>query len=253
MNFKKMGVINLTPNSFSDGGEVTPDLFLQKIESLAVCDALDFGAESTAPFNQAISWELEWERISPYLNLIKKLPVTLSLDTYHPETIEAFLRFYHDEKMKQNLIWNDVSGKFDENVRDFLKRDDKFWYVFCHNLSPVRELTSSHMDYLDPNLSLKNLIDYFLPFKKPRVIFDPCLGFSKTYEQNWMILNNWQQLLSGINHQDWLIGFSRKSFLRKKYSLEIHQREELDLKHDEVIKELQLCSNIWVRAHRFHV
>jgi dihydropteroate synthase len=248
---KRMGVLNCTPNSFSDGGEISSsEDFMAKISSFGHVDALDLGAESTAPMNDSISWKTEWERLRTFLPLVKHFPGTLSIDTYHPETIEEVLRFYLDHALNQKLIWNDVSGKFDSFVRDFLSISPSFSYVFSHNLAPTREQTGRHMDFVRNDLSLEELKDYFLPFKRPQVIFDPCLGFSKTYEQNWMILNQFSELQELVSHEQWLVGFSRKSFLRKKFNLSMNQKEELDQVHIEVLRNIPMHGEIWIRSHR---
>jgi len=251
-----MGVINITPNSFSDGGVIqNPDDFLKILSKFGEIDCLDIGAESTAPMNQSIGWELEWQRLKPYLPYLKTFSGVLSFDTYHPETMEEILRYFYDNNFKQNLIWNDVSGKFDGFVRDFLSMSSNFFYVFCHNLAPSRELSGKHMDFVDPHLSIEKLADYFSSFRDPRVIFDPCLGFSKTYEQNWMIMDQFRKLQELTNHPKWLLGFSRKSFLRKKYGItEINSQtiHELDLLHQRILNEMSfsLKGDVWIRTHR---
>lgn len=233
-----MGVMNITPDSFSDGGEFD-------LSRLALpVDAWDVGAESTAPKNRPITPDEEWSRLSPHLPALLKVPL-LSLDTYHPETI------FRMAGLRNNLIWNDVSGKFDKNVEEFLALDSSFHYVLCHNLAPSRELTGRHMDFAT-GTSLDSLAAFFLKYKHPRVIFDPCLGFSKTYEENWMIMDNMGELQKRVKHQRWLVGFSRKSFLRKKFGLELTQRDELDQLHVQLLSEVlaDMTGEVWVRTHR---
>lgn len=248
---KTLGVLNCTPNSFSDGGSIQSlGDFKSKLASFGSVDGIDMGAESTAPMNSSIDWLSEWERLKPYLSLVKNFSGVISFDTYHPETIQKIVDFYFDQKMNQKLIWNDISGKCDEAVWNFLKISSSFMYVFSHNLAPTRELSGKHMNYVDEGLSLNQLIDYFLPRKHPQIIFDPCLGFSKTYEQNWMILENFNLLQEKINHPHWLIGFSRKSFLRKRFNLNLDQLEELDVIHGEILNQLKFTGQLWVRTHR---
>lgn len=250
MNFKKMGVVNVTPDSFSDGGELSPSTFFDRLKSMGPLDALDIGAESTAPMNRPITWQEEWERLKPYLPLLKKVDTVLSFDTYHPETIEEIIRVYESEGFTQELWWNDVSGKFDGFVRDFLELSPKFRYVLCHSLVPNRAQTTRHMDYVDPELTLENLADYFRPFRIPQIVFDPCLGFSKTFEQNWMILDEFYRLQKLVDHEHWLLGFSRKSFLRRKFDIPLSERERLDQVHQEVLGRLQGDGCVWIRTHR---
>lgn len=233
-----MGVMNITPDSFSDGGEFD----LSRLSSSV--DAWDIGAESTAPMNAPITADEEWARLESHLPELLKVPL-LSLDTYHPETI------FRMSSLRKNLIWNDVSGKFDTHVENFLSLDSTFQYVLCHNHAPSRGLTGHHMDYV-LGTTLDTLSEFFLKYKHPRVIFDPCLGFSKTYEENWMILDNMGELQKRVRHPRWLIGFSRKSFLRKKFGLTLENREELDVKHVQVLSEVlaEMSGEVWVRTHR---
>jgi dihydropteroate synthase len=246
MNIKRMGVMNVTPDSFSDAGEFfSPETIPLRLQFLKSFDAIDIGAESTAPMNAAISWQDEWQRWQMVLPLLKDISTTISADTYHPETIFELLKYWQDQKMKAKLIWNDVSGKFDDSVREFLKSGHD--YVFCHNLAPTRELSGRHMDYVAAEI---DLVNYFESRRNPQVIFDPCLGFSKSYEQNWEIIGKFAELQKKLKHDRWLIGFSRKSFLKKKYQIE--DREELDRLHVvELGKMLKESSGeVWVRTHR---
>ncbi len=259
MNLKRMGVINVTPNSFSDGGELlTPASVEKRIHDFGLIDALDIGAESTAPMNSAIHPDEEWERIEPYITILKSLNIPISIDTYHPQTIGRIAGIWTTEKIKAPLIWNDVSGKFDDAVTSFLRLSDNFYYVFCHNLAPIRELTGKHMDYVSKSSGddyLNELARYFRPYIHQRVIFDPTLGFSKSYEQNWEIINRFGELQKKTCHDSWLLGFSRKSFLRKKLGIDkltAENRNKLDLFHGEVLNKIKptLSGNVWIRTHR---
>lgn len=245
-----MGVMNITPNSFSDGGELTPSNFHSRLSQMGPIDALDLGAESTAPMNEAISSDEEWQRLSPVVPFLKDLRCTLSLDTYHPETIFRIAKDWNGP-----LIWNDVSGKFDPHVKKFLQMNEDFHYVFCHNLAPSRELTIRHMQCLSERQDadfLTELAEFFMPHLHPRVILDPCLGFSKSYMQNWYILDHFCELQALVPHDRWLIGFSRKSFLRNKYGLTMANRDELDQRHAEEVRRIasSLKGEVWFRTHR---
>lgn len=241
-----MGVINVTPNSFSDQGEFfSPTLVQNRLQYLSQFDIIDIGAESTAPHNAPVDWETEWERLQMVIPHLKNLKCMISIDTYHPETIFEMLKIWQDRKLSQKLIWNDVSGKYDDSVHEFLKSGHD--YVFCHNLAPNRELTGKHMDYVKPEM---DLYEYFHLHRHPQVIFDPCLGFSKSYEQNWEIIEHFGEIQKKLGHDRWLIGFSRKSFLRKKYGTT--DREELDRLHALELEQIlkKAGGEVWVRTHR---
>lgn len=241
-----MGVINITPDSFSDGGEYYSTPFIQsRLQFLNSYDAIDIGAESTAPMNSSLSWRAEWERWQMVLPLLKDIHSTISIDSYHPETVFELVKYCLDHRLKNKLIWNDVSGKFDEAVKEFLTSGHD--YVFCHNLAPSRDLTGQHMNYVQDEL---NLDAYFAPFLHPQVIFDPCIGFSKTFEQNWQILNTFGDLQNQVGHNRWLLGFSRKSCLRKKYGTD--DRESLDHLHVKLVNKIipTTSGELWIRTHR---
>ena len=114
-----MGVMNLTPDSFSDGGNLNTlkkveDTFLQMLNWANV---VDLGAESTAPFNDSIDLITEFKRFEinffPILQKLKDPKIKVSIDTYKPE---LFYEIYHVFKYfwpETKLIFNDVSGKID--------------------------------------------------------------------------------------------------------------------------------------------
>ena len=102
---KVMGIVNVTPDSFSDGGKYfTPEEAVRRVKNLVAegADIIDIGAESTKPGATPLSWEEEWSRLEPVLTLLKgTVPVVgtgngergmgtvpISIDTYHPETAE---------------------------------------------------------------------------------------------------------------------------------------------------------------------
>jgi dihydropteroate synthase len=253
MILKRMGVMNITPNSFSDSHTSLKDI-QKTLKGFGRIEALDIGGESTAPINESISWLEEWKRWQMILPLLPQIKATISADTYHPETIFALVKHWKDHKMIQDLFWNDVSGKFDHHVRDYLKEGKRFQYVYCHNRAPKRELAGKHMEYVgkDEGRLEEELADFFGPFADEKVIFDPCLGFSKNYDENWFILNHFEKFQTRSRHDRWLIGFSRKSFLRKKFNLTLEDKEELDKKHLEVLGEIlkKARGEVWVRTHR---
>ncbi len=246
--------MNVTPDSFSDGGELSlPQQFQQKVTAFGRVDAIDVGAESTAPMNDSIGADEEWGRLGGFVPILRASPYAVSIDTYHPETIEKLALLWLREKVSVPLIWNDVSGKFDHFVKAFLDLSDRFHYVFCHNRAPIREVSGRHMDFVSPltgDAFLRDLAGYFRPFVHPRVIFDPCLGFSKSFDQNWYVLEHFRELQEATGHDRWLLGFSRKSFLRKKFNLTLADREELDRIHGEVLRTIPMAGEVWIRTHR---
>ncbi len=98
MTSKIMGIVNVTPDSFSDGGRFfKPEEAIRRTKNMLDegADIIDFGAESTRPGATELSWEEEWARLDPVLSLLpsslRHPPAFLSIDTYHPETAERAL------------------------------------------------------------------------------------------------------------------------------------------------------------------
>jgi dihydropteroate synthase len=222
LELSSLGIINLTPDSFSDGGLFFENQKLaQNFSKIDSFDAFDFGAESTAPQNSEISFSTEKERIQKFLLPHIKLfnHKKISIDTYKIETIEWFLSQINFNDF-QEVIWNDVSGQLDERALRVLQRYPSLSYVYSHNLVPKREQTSNHMNFVNQDLICSEVILYFQKSKaifsklKNKVYFDLCFGFSKTREQNFLLIKNFAKIFEQVDHASWILGISRKSFLR---------------------------------------
>lgn len=231
VNQQIMGVVNVTPDSFSDGGQYCGlSSFAAHCRHLIQSGAtiLDIGAESTAPQNQKITAALEWERLErTLLSFWHKegcfLPeqLILSIDTYRPQT---FLKVYQEIKRidpKRTLWFNDVSGCFDDEVKEVLEKSaDEAHYVWTHNLVRHREETSLHKNFAQDHDGdmVAELLHFFSarhPSWRQRLIFDPGFGFAKTRQQNWQLVHRLGELLLALGpEQRWLLGLSKKSFLR---------------------------------------
>jgi dihydropteroate synthase len=213
-----MGVINITPDSFSDGGSLTDlNSLIQRIDSLKKAGAtiIDIGAQSTAPKAKPISKDVEMDRFKRYLLPLLKTwdpHLTLSIDTYRPEVF----RWLYNENKSLDWIFNDVSGHQDLEV---LKECPNARIVIGHNLCPNRDETPNHLNYIIP--SGENLLDHLESFFKSknlsdRIILDPLFGFSKSLEQNLELLHLLPELIKRFSQEQvFLIGISKKSFLRK--------------------------------------
>ena len=237
-----MGVINITPNSFSDGGlAFSLDTFVEKWNQLLEQDVsiLDIGAESTAPFNNPVDEKEEKDRFErmlfPILDTLN-LPKVLSIDTYRP----SVFKFVYEEVKKvfprQKFIWNDVSGILDKEVWDLLKECEDASYVLGHTLIKDRGDTSNHMAYQVEGEILDALEMHFndglKEFEKrgieSRLIFDPLFGFSKSLEQNWQLVNKLPFLVKRFSvEQKWLLGISKKSFLQRSLPPNLTKTETL--------------------------
>lgn len=269
--FKMMGVINLTPDSFSD-----PDYNLSATDLFNSDDILDIGLESTAPMNDVIDAQTEKQRFDdkfmPFVDslLISNL-LHLSFDTYKIEVIEYILEELEAYPFK--IIWNDVSGHLSEDLVNVLNKYPRLEYVYCYNLAgeSLRGVGARHMEYIDPSLGLNDVVsaftkarDFFIShgIRLDRIYFDPCFGFAKTHEQNLMILENIEEIFK--LHPKWVYGISKKSFLRKIYqdchkTIVEDRRQLLELSesiHEKYLESLRLdiaeCSEVkqvLVRVH----
>lgn len=234
-----MGVINLTPNSFSDGGKfLACEDLLSGWESLApYCQIIDVGGESTAPKNGPIHENEEQERLEIFFSLLEKLQrddpkklekliaqSSLSIDTYRPSTMhKVALKLKALKLGPWPLIWNDISGVLDRECQEFFKHHPQTQYVLSHNFSPTRQSGSQHLKHVqkisDQDLleSLHSFFEQglatFQAWKRPRPWLDPGLGFAKSGPQNWAILKNMGAFFDR-HPGPWLLGISRKSFLR---------------------------------------
>lgn len=248
-----MGVINITPDSFSDGGQAFErSLFEEKfLKLVSTVDCIDIGAESTAPKNSAISGNEEisrWREIA--LPFLKKYEgeLILSVDTYKIETMEVIAKELSDRK-NIKLSWNDVSGDL-TGALNFLKSWPAISYVCSHNLAPKRELAARHMEYVQQDFSVeKYFIEKLEQWKKSglsnELIFDPCFGFSKTAEQNNELIKLFPELVK--LHGSWLVGISKKSFLRKVVGADAEQLHCLAIY--TWMKEMKHSSKVMIRLH----
>jgi len=207
-----MGVINLTPDSFSDGGKFNKkNLGYKHALALAQSGAkiLDIGGESTRPGSKPISSKIEWLRIYKTLKKLVKKNI-VSLDTRKSDVMEKGI------KLGVNII-NDVSGlSFDHNTINILKK---------YNIPFVLQHTKGIPQFMQKNPNYKNVIleiyNYFekkikllriMGVKHNNIIIDPGIGFGKSVKHNVQILKN-----ISIFHSlgfPILLGISRKRFIK---------------------------------------
>ena len=217
LNFKKlpniMGVLNLTPDSFSDGGKyIKIKNAFNHINSMIESGAkiIDIGGESTRPGSQAIDVKLEWSRISKVLKLIcKKIPV--SLDTRKSEIMERGI------KLGVKII-NDVSGlSYDQKTIDTLKKYGTAFVIQHSQGSPENmqnkpiyknELLDIYDFFEEKIKTLRNF-----GIKHNNIILDPGIGFGKNLKHNMNLISN-----ISIFHSlgfPILVGNSRKRFIKE--------------------------------------
>ena len=218
-----MGILNVTPNSFSDGGRfMEPEVALGHAKRLVEEGAgiIDVGAESTCPDGDAVDPISEWARIGPVLKGLRELqeelrpmgprgPFQISLDSRNPSTVRSALEIGVD-------ILNDVTGFRHPGMLE-LAQDTDVPLVFMHSLSiPVVKGESIPPD--------RDAVEFLIAWAqqrlaefarvgiaRDRLIFDLGIGFGKTVRQNWRVLEQVERFHDlGM---PLLVGHSRKSFL----------------------------------------
>ncbi len=215
-NTKIVGILNITPDSFSDGNKYTDaksiiDHTRQLIKDGA--DVIDVGAESTRPNATKLSDEDEWQRLSPIIekiiNICHKHNVKVSLDTYHAESARKSIELGVD-------YINDVSGFKNPKMTEAIKNTDTKLIVM-HSLTVPADKSINIPENVDVVEEIKNwAISKILQLNdsgidKSRIIFDPGIGFNKTVSQSKELIERVGEIKE-LNVPIY-IGHSRKSFL----------------------------------------
>ena len=209
-----MGVINLTPDSFSDGGDINSSKkVLEKVNQFLRngVDIVDLGAQSTRPGAEEVGSDIEIKRLIPYLKLIKsKYPeILISIDTFNSEVAH--------EALINGANWiNDVTGgRRDKEILDVISKFN-CPFVITHsrgNSQNMNELSKYENVLSEVKSSLETLVKNALEknISENNIIIDPGIGFSKDINQNLEILKN-LNVLKKLNLPI-LIGASRKRFI----------------------------------------
>ncbi len=214
-NIRTVGVLNITPDSFSDGGTYqSHDAAVAHARELFAAGAafVDVGAESTNPQSQPLTSDQEITRLKQIIPaLLSEFDSTkFSLDTYHPETLAWAL----DQGMRP--ILNDVSGLHNPAMTKLVATHN-LCVVISHlptgaNGVPTRAHTTTAVDDITPVAAellatAKKLQEQGLP--KQNIILDPGIGFGKTMRLNWELLG----FPAIVTDYDVMLGYSRKRFL----------------------------------------
>ena len=214
-----MGILNVTPDSFSDGGkfnEIEAAVKQAKRLVLDGADIIDIGGESTRPGAEYVTEEEEIKRVVPIIQAIKKeLDITISIDTYKSKTAEEAVKAGAD-------IINDIWGaKYDKNIAKVAAKYN-VPIILMHN----RQEKSYENLMEDVVSDLQESIDIALDagVKKENIILDPGIGFAKTYEENLAVMNNCQ-IIREMGYPV-LLGTSRKSMIGLTLNLPVNERVE---------------------------
>lgn len=218
LDFRKkplvMGIVNITPDSFSDGGVFfDPEMAVAHGEQLAEqgADILDIGGESTRPFSESVTLEEELSRVIPVIRVLaKRVSIPISIDTTKSEVAQRAIE-------AGAAIVNDISAlRMDEKMVDIV-RDCNVPVIIMHMLGTPKTMQIAP--------SYNNLIEEIRSFletairraeqngvERSRIIIDPGIGFGKTPVHNLFLIKHFNELRSiGCPI---LIGPSRKAFIR---------------------------------------
>lgn len=224
-NYLIMGILNVTPDSFYDGGKydtVSKALFRCEQILNEKADIIDIGAVSTRPFSQIVTQDEEKKRLLPVLEEVRKRfpDVILSIDTFNSSVAK--------EAFNYNVsIINDISGfTFDEKMSECIA-EYNFSCVIMHIKGTPKTMqenpTYSHLiteinDFFDnaiQKLAINN-------FDTKKIVLDPGIGFGKTLQHNLEIINNIESFK--IFGRPILIGLSRKSFIGNILNKDVNER-----------------------------
>ncbi|HEY2961692.1 MAG TPA: dihydropteroate synthase [Pyrinomonadaceae bacterium] len=210
-----MGILNVTPDSFSDGGQ-----FLSVDDALAYAeqmisegaDIIDVGGESTRPGGEPVSFEEEIERVVPVIEaLAKRAKTPISVDTTKSEVARAALD-------AGAAIVNDISAlRFDFYIADAVARAGAGLVLMhsrgtpatMHRMPPVADV----MEEVVRSLRASAHMAERRGVKRESIVIDPGIGFGKTQEQNLELIARLDELIAAFPDYPLLIGTSRKSFI----------------------------------------
>ena len=214
-----MGILNVTPDSFSDGGKYNDlDQALYHVEKMITdgMDIVDVGGESTRPGYTQISAQEEIERVTPVIEAIKsRFNVPISLDTYKSEVAKAGIAAGVD-------MINDIWGlKYDENMAQVIA-ESGLPCCLSHNRKEMKYKNLIEEMFWDLEASLELASSKGIAYDK--IILDPGIGYGKSYENNLEIIDNLQKFHS-LGYP-LLLGASRKSVVGMGMDLPVNDRME---------------------------
>lgn len=214
-----MGILNVTPDSFSDGGKFNEiEAAVAQAKKLVEdgADIIDIGGESTRPGAEYVTEEEEIKRVVPIIKAIKEqLDVIISIDTYKSKTAEEAVKAGAD-------IINDIWGaKYDKNIAKVAAKYN-VPIILMHNRQPKPYENLMKDVVADLQESIDIVIEAGV--KKENIILDPGIGFAKTYEENLIVMNNCE-IIKEMGYPV-LLGTSRKSMIGLTLNLPVNERVE---------------------------
>ena len=246
MTLEVMGVLNITPDSFSDGG-----LFTEKSAAIAqakqlVADGatiLDVGGESTRPGAVRVSIHEEISRVVPVIEAVKGLGAEVSIDTMNSETAKAAVA-------AGATIINDVSGGLNDLAIFKIAAETNSTLIISHwrgHSDRMDSLNQYESIGKDVAAELQTQVNLAKEAGVTKLVIDPGLGFAKDADQNWQLLDELDELQK--LELPILIGASRKRFIAARLTepdtVEARDRATAKLMHELIAKY-----RIWgIRVH----
>ncbi|UJL46511.1 dihydropteroate synthase [Virgibacillus sp. NKC19-16] len=213
-----MGILNVTPDSFSDGGSYTTieNAVKQAMEMEKLgADIIDIGGESTRPDHEPVSEEEEARRVVPMIQAVKeKINIPISIDTYKAETARQAVEAGAE-------IINDVWGaKMDPEIAH-VAADYQVPIILMHNRT-TKDYTFL-IDDMKKDLAESITIALKAGVTRENIVLDPGVGFAKTAEDNLVVMNNLEQF-ANLGYP-LLLGTSRKRFIGGVLDLPAEERD----------------------------
>jgi len=218
-----MGIVNVTPDSFSDGGKhLSHQAAIAHAHRLVEegANILDIGGESTRPGAEFVSEQQELERVLPVIEGLRDIPVPISIDTYKPAVMRAALA------AGASMV-NDINALQDSEALAVLAASDAAVCLMHKQGTPQTMQQAPHyVDVIDEvmrflSLRVQNCVESGIPLK--RLLIDPGFGFGKTVTHNFDILRK-VNIFNELNIPV-LVGLSRKSMLGQITGRDIEQRQ----------------------------
>ena len=217
-----MGILNITPDSFSDGGRfVEKGAAEQQIENMldAGADIIDIGGESTRPGASAVSLQQELDRVLPLVEMAKAMNTVVSVDTSKPQVMQEAIRLGAD-------LINDVRALQEPGALDAVSTNDVYVCLMHMQGQPRTMQQDPHYDDVVAEvqamlrLRVSECIEHGL--ERDRIILDPGFGFGKNLEHNNELMGNLEQFKE-LN-LPLLIGVSRKTMIGQILDKDVSER-----------------------------
>ncbi|SHN33440.1 dihydropteroate synthase [Duganella sacchari] len=218
-----MGILNVTPDSFSDGGNYQSlEFALSHAEQMILdgVDIIDVGGESTRPGSPPVSLEDELQRVMPVLYAVRDMGPAISVDTYKPQVMREAIIAGVD-------MINDINGFRAPGAIDAVRDSDCALCIMHMQSDPQHmQLAPAYGDVVAEVIAfLRERVETMLAagIDPRRICIDPGLGFGKTVEHNYTLLKSTSRLIAELN-MPLLAGLSRKSMIGAVTGKPLEQR-----------------------------